>query len=150
MPTRRLVKGLRISCVFKKGNVHEASNYNHVSLTCVACKLLEHVICSNVLKYLDKHHILPNYQHGFRKGHPCESQILITLDDLYRSFDKRNQVDVGVLDFSRAFNTVPHMRLILSLIDIVGPIQDELWASLWTGRNLNLLVYSPVCHRGLY
>ena len=100
-----------VSPVFKKGNVHKASNYRPVSLTCVACKLLEHVICSHVLTYLDKHHPLSNYQHGFRKGHSCGSQILITLDDLYRSFDKRNRVDMGVLDFSRAFVTVPHMSL---------------------------------------
>ena len=130
-----------VSPVFKKGNVHEASNYRPVSLTCVACKLLEHVICSHVLKYLDKQHLLSDYQHGFRKGHSCESQILITLDDLYCSFDKRNQVDVGVLDFSRAFDTVPHMRLMskLSSLGIVGPIQKWIQAFL-TGRTMSVVV----------
>ena len=73
-----------VSHVFKKGNVHKASNYHPVSLTCVACKFLEHVICSHVLKYLHKYHLLSSYQHGFRKEHSSESQILITPDDLYR------------------------------------------------------------------
>ena len=105
----------------------------------MACKLLEHVISSHVLKYLDKHHLLSNYQHGFRKGHSCESQILITLDDLYRSFDKRNQVDVGVLDFSCAFDTVTHMRLTskLSSLGIIGPIQI---LALLTGRTMSVVV----------
>ena len=47
-----------ISPVYKKGNVHEASNYRPVSLTCVACKLLEHVVCSHILSYLDKFDLL--------------------------------------------------------------------------------------------
>ena len=68
----------------RRGNVQEASNYRSVSLTWVACKLLEYDICSHVLKYLDQHHLVSSYQHGCRKGHSCESQILITLDDLYR------------------------------------------------------------------
>ena len=104
----------------------------------MACKLLEHVIYSHVLKYLDKHHLLSNYQHGFRKG---QSQILITLDDLYSSFDKRNQVDVGVLDFSRAFDTVPYISLIskLSSLGIVGPIQKWIQAFL-TGRTMSVVV----------
>ena len=95
-----------VSPVFKEGNVHLAPNFRPVSLKCVACKLLEHVICSHVLKYLDKHHLLSSYQHGFRKGHCCESQILISLDDLYRSFDKCTQVEVGVLDIRCAFDMV--------------------------------------------
>ena len=117
------------------------SIYCPVFLTCLACKLLEHVICSHVLKYLDKHHLLSDYQHCFRKGHSCESQILITLDDLYRSFDKRNQVDVGVLDFSRAFDTVPHMRLMskFSSLGITRPIQKWLQAFL-TGRTMSVVV----------
>ena len=85
-----------ISPVFKKGNVHEAANYRPVSLTCVACKLLEHIVCKHMLNYLDKHKLLFPLQHGFRKGHSCESQILITMDDLFRAFDRRIQTDIGI------------------------------------------------------
>ena len=101
-----------ISPVFKKGNVHLPANYRPVSLTTVACKLLEHIVCSNIHAHLKSHGLLSHVQHGFRKMHSCESQLLITMDDFYTSFDRSVQTDVGVLDFSRAFDTVPHQRLI--------------------------------------
>jgi hypothetical protein len=67
-----------ISPVFKKGSKQEAANYRPVSLTCVCCKLLEHIVCHHVRAHLDEQNILSQYQHGFRKGHSCESQLLVT------------------------------------------------------------------------
>ena len=67
------------------------------------------------MSFLDAHDILTPFQHGFRKGHSCETQLLITVDDFFSAFDLKKQTDVGlvgVLDFSRAFDTVPHERLI--------------------------------------
>ena len=104
-----------VTPVLKKGNVHEASNYRPISLTCVGCKLLEHIICSHILSFLETNDLLSNLQHGFRKKHSCESQLIITTSDFFSAFDKKIQTDVGVLDFSRAFDTVPHERLISKL-----------------------------------
>ena len=100
-----------ISPVFKKGSVHLPSNYRPVSLTVCSCKLLEHIICTNIHSHLQKHNLLTPVQHGFRKAHSCESQLLSTMDDFYAAYDSKVQTDVGVLDFSRAFDTVPHQRL---------------------------------------
>ena len=58
-----------ITPVFKKGNVHSAANYRPVSLTCVVCKLLEHIVCSNILKFLEAESLLTPLQHGFRMNH---------------------------------------------------------------------------------
>ena len=88
-----------ITPVFKKGNVHSAANYRPVSLTCVLCKLLEHIVCSHVLTFMESNNLLTHLQHGFRKGHSCESQLIITMSDFFASFDSRIQTDVGVLDF---------------------------------------------------
>lgn len=104
-----------ISPIFKKGNVHLAANYRPVSLTCIISKVMEHILCKHILNHLDLHHILRSCQHGFRKGHSCESQLLLTIDDFMCSFDQSIQVDVGILDFSRAFDTVPHERLLKKL-----------------------------------
>jgi len=69
--------------VYKKGNVHLASNYRPVSLTCVLSKVMEHIISKHILTYhLDNHSILTQYQHGFRTAHSCESQLLLTVNDL--------------------------------------------------------------------
>ena len=84
---------------------------------------------------------LTEVQHGFRKQHSCESQLLITLDDFYTSFDKSVQTDVGILDFSRAFDTVPHQRLLgkLSHYGINGNINRWIEAFL-SGRTMQVVV----------
>ena len=99
----------------KKGNKHEATNYRPVSLTSVCCKTLEHIICRHILNHLDKHHILTSLQHGFRSGHSCESQLIITMEDIMRRYDQKKQIDLVILDFSKAFDTVPHRKLLHKL-----------------------------------
>ena len=53
--------------LFKKGDRSLACNYRPVSLTCVPCKLLEHIGCSNIMAHLDEHRLLSEKQHAFRK-----------------------------------------------------------------------------------
>ena len=71
-----------VSPIFKKGDKHAKANYRPVSLTSVCCQLLEHIVCKHVLSHLEAHSILSDLHHGFRSGHLCESQLLITIDDL--------------------------------------------------------------------
>ena len=101
-----------ISPVFKKGSRCDPANYRPVSLTSVPCKLLEHILCTHIRDHLDRLGVVTDVQHGFRSGHSCESQLLLTTHDLFRCQDRREQVDVAVLDFSKAFDTVPHDRLL--------------------------------------
>ena len=67
------------------------------------------------MSYLDTHNILTPQQHGFRRDHSCESQLIQTIQDLSSSANKSTQIDAIILDFSKAFDTVPHQRLILKL-----------------------------------
>ena len=92
-----------ITPVFKKGSRCEPENYRPVSLTCVMCKVLEHIICSHLRAHFDRYGILTEYNHGFRSRHSCESQLLITTHDLLTRLDRRQEVDVLVLDFSKAY-----------------------------------------------
>ena len=105
-------KKANVAPVFKKGNSNSAENYRPISLTCVCCKLLEHIVCHSIRGHLDEHNILSIFQHGFRSGHSCDSQLLSTVHDLMSIFDSKCQVDVAVLDFSKAFDVVPHQRLL--------------------------------------
>ena len=65
--------------IFKIGDKHQAANYRPVSLTSITCKLLEHIIHSSIMKHFDKHKILCDNQHGFRKKRSCETQLLSTV-----------------------------------------------------------------------
>ena len=115
------------ACVLR----HVCFKNNH-SLTCVCCKLLEHIICTHIIHHLDTQNILSKLQHGFRARHSCVSQLTITMHDLHKHRDKRTQIDLAILDFSKAFDTVPHQRMLgkLSLYGIKGPILNWIAAFL--------------------
>ena len=95
----------------QKGDRSLACNYRPVSLTCVPCKLLKHIVFSNIMAHLDEHTLLSDRQHAFRKKHSCETQVITVINDWARILDKGRQVDTFVLDFEKAFNTPPHKLL---------------------------------------
>ena len=101
-----------ITPVYKKGCKNLAGNYRPESLTCILCKLLEHIICSHIHKHFDGHGILIAFQHGFLARMSCETQLLVTLQDLLSIRDRGTQIDLAILDFSKAFDTVLHERLL--------------------------------------
>ena len=104
-----------ITPIFKKGDKSTPSNYRPVSITPICSKLIEHIIFSNVMDHYENNNVLVDVQHGFRPGRSCETQLLITAQDLSKSLDNKEQVDTVVLDFSKAFDRVPHRRLMLKL-----------------------------------
>ena len=67
------------------------------------------------MNHLDNHNILVDNQHGFRSRRSCETQLVLTSNDVAAELDKSGQVDMLVLDFSKAFGTVPHQCLIAKL-----------------------------------
>ena len=105
-----------ITPIFKKGDRSDPKNYHPVSLTSIVCKTMEHVLVSQIMHHLETNNILVETQFGFRVNHSCESQLLLTVDDLARAVDKRLQVGCSILDFSKAFDKVSHARLIHKLL----------------------------------
>ena len=104
-----------ITPIFKKGERFKAANYRPVSLTCICCKLLEHIIFSQVMDHYDKHSILTDCQHGFISKHSCETQLLSLTQQLHEWLEEKTQADMTVIDFSKAFDKVPHQRLMRKL-----------------------------------
>ena len=80
-------------------------------MTCVPCKLLERIVCSNIMAHLDEYKLLSDRQHAFWKGHSCETQLTMVINDLSKILDNRGQVDTFILDFEKAFDTHPHELL---------------------------------------
>ncbi|XP_071479519.1 uncharacterized protein [Diadema antillarum] len=108
-------KTANVTPVFKKGDKHKPDNYRPISLTSIICKTVEHIIHSQIMRHLDTHGLLAESQFGFRRGHSCESQLLITVQDLAAGLRDKQQIDAVLLDLSKAFDRVPHKRLLLKL-----------------------------------
>ena len=117
-----------VAPILKKGSKLQAVNYRPVSWTCITCKLFEHIICKHILAHLEDHKILTDLQHGIRSGRSCETQLVTTFQDLAQMPNKKgSQIDIAVLDFSKALDTVPHDGL-LSKLKHYG-IDEKIW--LW-------------------
>ena len=110
--------------IYKKGQKTEPSNYRPVSLTSVICKILEHIVHSHIMGHLEQHKILVDNQHGFRSKHSTETQLILTTNDIARSLEKGETIHMAILDFAKAFDKVPHERLLgkLDHYGIRGPL----------------------------
>ena len=84
-------------------------------MTSVCCKILEHIIYSAVSRFLEDNNIITPRQHGFRLGYSCETQLILAINDWSHSFDLGHRTDVAIFDFSKAFDKVPHKRLLAKL-----------------------------------
>ena len=104
-----------VTPIFKKGDKHKPANYRPVSLTAVCSKLCEHIIAKSVLNHLDHHNLLSDCQHGFRRNRSCESQLVLFIDELTCAMTEGKQVDAIIMDFSKAFDVVPHGSLLVKL-----------------------------------
>ena len=91
----------------KRGSALSGKLQAHIPHMC------EHIICKQIMSYFSEIKILTPVQHGFK--HSCESQLLITTDEFIQNFESKTQTDVVVLDFSKAFDVVPHQRLLHKL-----------------------------------
>ena len=76
---------------------------------------MEHMIVSNIWKHLHKHYIILHFQHGFQSGLSCESQLIETVYDWMPALDNKMHIDAILLDFAKAFDKVPHKRLLSKL-----------------------------------
>jgi len=101
-----------ITPVLKKGDKSDANNYRPISLTSVCCKILQHIMYHHIVEHLNDNNILINEQFGFRAGHSCEAQLISVVEEIKLAMDRTSQVDIIFIDFRKAFDTVPHCRLL--------------------------------------
>ena len=102
---------------------------------------MEHIIYSSIWNHLEDHNIICDIQHGFRSGHSCETQLLITIHDLAQNLNNQKQTDIILLDFTKAFDKVSHKRLYSKLAHY--RIRDTLltWINdFFTGRTQRVTV----------
>ena len=132
-------KDAHITPLFKKGDRNKANNYRPISLTCITVKVFEKIIKDHVLSHLLSNNLLSPYQHGFRPGHSCVTNLFTVLDTWTQALDDGIAVDNIYLDFAKAFDKVPHKRLlvklaaygingkVLSWLETSSQIEDNAW-----------------------
>ena len=75
-----------VTPLFKKGDKCDPANYRPISLTCICCKSMDHIVTSNLIKHLDNHNILYDLQHRFRERRSCETQLIQLVDEFVSSW----------------------------------------------------------------
>lgn len=131
-----------VTPIFKKGQKEEVSNYRPVSLTCVVCKVLEKIIQCTVIQHLNKFKLINNTQHGFTTGLSCGTNLLEFHNYAGMNVDEGNSVDVIFLDFQKAFDKVPHKRLLFKVraMGISGKIYE--WIKKWLEGRRQRVVFN--------
>ena len=104
-----------VTPIFKKGSKSLPSNYRPISLTSVVCKTLETLIRDKLVNHLEENKLIKNTQHGFRNKRSCLTNLLDFLYDILNQYDESKAVDIIYLDFQKAFDKVPHKRLLIKL-----------------------------------
>ena len=121
-----------ITSIYKKGNKSTAGNYRPVSLTCITCKVLESIIRDAIIDFMQTRNLFSKRQYWFMSGRSTTLQLLHVLEEWTQIVDQGGTVHCIFLDFMKAFDSVPHQRLLLKLK--ADGIDGRLLA--WIGRFL--------------
>jgi hypothetical protein len=102
---------------------------------------MEHIVTKHVMNHLENNKILYELQHGFRHNRSRETQLLSFIQELSETDSKNIQIDLIIMDFAKAFDEVPHRRLLykLNYYGISGPTLHWISAFL-TNRTQTLVI----------
>ena len=108
-------KVANVTPIFKKGSKGSPGNYRPVSLTSIPCRLMESVMRDELVEHLLQNNLIKSSQHGFMKNKSCTTNLLEFLERVTNEQDNGNCMDIIYLDFSKAFDKVPRLRLLEKL-----------------------------------
>ena len=134
-------KEAHVKPIFKKGRRTDPGNYRPISLTSVICKVMESVIRDSIVEHIMSNDLFCDNQHGFVPGRSCITQLLCCIEDWSNMLDLGMPVDIIYLDFKKAFDAVPHQRLIekIKSFGITGNLLEWLKCFL-TGRKQRVII----------
>ena len=118
-----------VTPIHKKGSRTSCSNYRPVSLTSQIVKIMERVVLKSILKLLQNNHTLSCHQHGFQDSSSCVTQLIECINDWTENCDEGLGTDVIYMDFAKAFDTVPHKRLLYKLKSVGIRGKALMWLS---------------------
>ena len=101
--------------IFKKGRKDSPDNYRPVSLTSAVCKIMEKVIRDAIMAHLVSMNLLSGEQYGFVPGRSTTLQLLVCMEEWTTQIENGMDVDVIYTDYSKAFDSVSHSKLLHKL-----------------------------------
>ena len=104
-----------MTAIFKSGSKSRSENYRHISLTLVPGKIMERLICDEIVNHMKQNQLFFKIATWIPTGSSCTTQILEFMEDITTALDQGNDFDVIYLDFCKAFDKVPHKRLLKKL-----------------------------------
>lgn len=143
-----IINGSITSCIFpdmwkvavikpipKNNQPTSLADFRPISLLPCLSKVLEKVVSMQMTKFLEDHHILPQHQSGFRRGHSTATALLDVVDNLLAAQDDGMCSVMVLLDFSRAFDAL-NIPLLLSKLAYYGfdPSTVKWFSSYLEGR----------------
>ncbi|MFZ2537549.1 MAG: reverse transcriptase family protein, partial [Oscillospiraceae bacterium] len=101
--------------IYKKGDRTSPGNYRPISLTAISCKIMEKLLKNKIVDFVESLNLFSNDQHGFCKGRSCLTNLLESFEEWTAALDEGYGIDIVFLDYQKAFDSVPHKRLIEKL-----------------------------------
>jgi hypothetical protein len=129
-----------VTPIYKKGPRHMPENYRPVSLTSHISKLMETIIREGILQHLKQYKLIRESQHGFTKKRSCLTNLLVFLENVTKAIDEGHPLDILYLDFSKAFDKVPHKRLIRKLEAHGIGDKVKTWIESWLENRMQKVV----------
>ena len=127
--------------IFKNKDSSSVTNYCPISLTCMCCKVMESVIHVQLMSYLREHNLISKAQHGFLSKRSTGTNLLSCLQDWQLSVKVNKLVDVIYLDFSKAFDSLVHSKILVKLSSYGIGFELLSWIqSFLTGRTQRVIV----------
>ena len=98
-----------VVALFKKGDKSNPGKYRPVSLTSIACKVMEKLVKNQIVEHtcMKRNKLFSKKQFGFISGRSTTLQILLVLDQWTEILDNGGSIDSVYMDFMKAFDKVP-------------------------------------------
>ena len=108
-------KNATVTPLFKAGDVSQCNNYRPISVLPLPGKILEKIVHKRLNTFFEANNILNPNQGGFRKNQSTTNTTAKFLDSIYESINNKEFSIATYIDFSKAFDTVPHDILLKKL-----------------------------------
>ena len=114
-----IMKTARIVPIYKKGKKTDMNNFRPISILNIFSKIFEKLMKQYLIEFIEANRILSTNQFGFQKNKSTQDALVKFSEMIYNQLDKSNHVLSIFIDFSKAFDTVPH-DILLKKLDFYG------------------------------